>query len=78
MNRPQTIKHPSRAARPRTPHSLRYIFSDYQILLQQQRVDTMRVDHLFTRRPGEDCEATVLRRHQGQRIALVVDELRRR
>ncbi len=46
--------------------------------LQQQSVDSMCVDHLFTRRPGEDCEATVLRRYQGQRVALILDELRRR
>ena len=38
----------------------------------------MRMDHLFTRRPGEDCEATVLRCYQGQRIPLILDELRRR
>ncbi len=38
----------------------------------------MRMNHLFTRRPREYCEAPVLRRDQGQGISLIVDELGRR
>ena len=37
----------------------------------------MRVNHLFTGRPCEDREATVLRRDERERITLVLDELRR-
>src|SRR4029077_16708140 len=36
----------------------------------------MGVYHLFAWRPGEHSEATVLRGHQRQRIALIVNELR--
>ena len=35
----------------------------------------MRVDHPFTGRPREDSEASILRCHQGQGIALIVYEL---
>ena len=38
----------------------------------------MRVDHFFARRPGEDCEAAVLRSDQRQRLSLIVYELGRR
>ena len=38
----------------------------------------MRVNHFFARRPGEDCEAAVLRSDQRERISLIVYELGRR
>ena len=38
----------------------------------------MRVDHVLARRPGEHGEASVLRRDQRDRVALIVDELRGR
>ena len=41
----------------------------------QQSLDAMRVDHPFTGRPREDSEASILRRDQGQGIALIVYEL---
>jgi len=37
----------------------------------------MCVDHRLARRPGEDGKAPVLRRDEGDRVALIVDELRR-
>ena len=46
--------------------------------LHEQHIDTMRVDHLFARRPGEDCKAAVLRSDQCQRVSLIVYELGRR
>ena len=47
-------------------------------LYKQQRVDAMRVDELFARRPLEDREAAVLRRDQRHRVVLIVHELRGR
>ena len=44
----------------------------------KQRVDAMRVHEVLARRPLEDREAAVLRRHQRHRVALIVDELRGR
>src|ERR1700692_3184630 len=35
------------------------------------------MNHLFTRRPCENCEATILRCHQRERITLVVYKLGR-
>jgi hypothetical protein len=36
------------------------------------------MDHLFTRGPRKNCEASILRRDQRQRITLIVHKLRRR
>ena len=38
----------------------------------------MRVNHSLARRPGEYRKASILGRNQGQRVVLVVDELRAR
>src|SRR5207253_3492807 len=46
--------------------------------LQQQHIDPMRVDHLFTWRPRENREASILRGHQRLSISLIVYELCRR
>ncbi len=46
--------------------------------LHQQRIHAMGMNHAFARRPCEDGEAAILRRHQPQRVSLVVDKLRRR
>ena len=46
--------------------------------LQQQRLHTVSVNHPFARRPGEDREAAVLRRHERDSVALILGELRRR
>src|SRR5436309_13745698 len=43
--------------------------------LQQQRLDAVRMDHVLARRPGEDGEVPVLRRHERDGIALILDEL---
>ena len=43
-----------------------------------RRLDAVRVDHRFARRPREDGEAAVLRRDERDRVALIVDELRGR
>src|SRR6266480_2535029 len=45
---------------------------------QQQRLDAMRVDPCLTGRPCEDGEMPVLRRHQRDAVALILNELRRR
>jgi hypothetical protein len=45
--------------------------------IHQQRFDAMGVDHRLARRPGEDGKTPVLRRDEGDRVALIVDELRR-
>jgi hypothetical protein len=44
-------------------------------LLQQQTIDPMRMDHLFTWRPREDGEAAILRSYHSDRITLIVYEL---
>src|SRR5258707_9160266 len=38
----------------------------------------MGVNHIFTRRPGEDRKAPILRCHEGDRVMLIVNELCRR
>jgi len=45
---------------------------------QQQRLDAMRVDPCLTGRPCEDGEMAILRRHQRDAVALILNELRRR
>src|SRR5947199_10627340 len=46
--------------------------------LEQQRLDAVCVDHVLARRPGEDREVPILRRHERDGIALILDELRGR
>jgi len=43
--------------------------------LQQQRVDPVCVDRFSGGGPGESRKTSVLRSDQGNRIALIVDEL---
>ena len=43
--------------------------------LQQERFDTVGVDHSLAWRPGEHREPAVLRRDQGDRAPLIVNEL---
>ena len=45
-------------------------------ILDQQRFHPVRVHHVLGRRPLEDREPPVLRGHERDRVALVVDELR--
>ncbi len=46
--------------------------------VREQRVDAVRVHEFLARRPLEDREPAVLRRHQRDGVALIVHELRRR
>src|SRR5690606_23176877 len=45
---------------------------------EEERLDAVRPDPPLGRRPREDGEPAVLRRDEGERVALVVHELRRR
>src|SRR5580658_4604935 len=45
------------------------------LMLQEQGLDTMSVDHLFAGGPAENGESPVLRGYEGDRIPLIVREL---
>ncbi len=47
----------------------------FSILLAQQRFDAVGVYARFVRRPRKDGKTSVLRRHEGEGVALVVNEL---
>ena len=46
--------------------------------LEQQRLDAIRVNRVFERRPGENRKTAILRSNQRNGVDLILSELRRR